>query len=645
MKTRRLTNPHCQSCAQESEAPRTGEEPGAGFRRQLLLIACSALFFAAGLLAGKLRFAGRLPAWEFALLLAAYAVSGWRVVLGALRDALRGRFFDERFLMTVATLGALLIGELAEAVGVMLFFQVGSLLEDLALHRSRKSIKALLALRPDSAGIKAGGEVRRVPAAEVKVGEVMVVKPGERISLDGIVLSGMSQVDSSALTGESRPRPVAVGDAVMAGMINQGQLLEIEVKKTLSASSLSKILTLVEKAAARKARPERFITRFARYYSPLVVAAAAAVALLPPLLLPGEAFDKWLYRALVMLVISCPCALVISIPLGYFGGLGLASRRGILVKGSQSLDALAAVRTVVFDKTGTLTRGVFKVTEVVPADGTGRKELLRLAGEAESQSTHPIAQSIAEAWGRKMDPEQIQEYREIGGQGIKARIRGRTVIAGSDPLLHREGIEHPRCDVPGTVVHLAQDGRYLGYLVVSDELKQDARAAVYSLRRQGIDTIVMLTGDNKHAAGATAGELDLDAFHADLMPEDKLERLDQIMAAQGRGVAFVGDGINDAPVLARADVGLAMGKLGSDAAIETADVVLMSDSPAKVGEAVRLARRTRSIVWQNILLALSVKALLLALGVLGLATLWAAVFGDIGVALLAILNSIRTVRA
>lgn len=582
---------------------------------------------------------------EFAVIIPAYLLSGWTVLKTAGRNILRGQIFDENFLMTIATLGALAIHQLPEAVAVMLFFRVGELFQEYSVGRSRRSIKSLLEVRPDTANLKVNGSVKAVSPEAVKVGDIILVKPGEKVPLDGEVLEGNSQVDTSALTGESVPRTVKIGDTVLAGMINQSGILTLQVTKLFGESSIAKILDLVENATSKKAETEKFITRFARYYTPVVVMLSLAVALLPPLFIPGATHAEWVYRALVLLVISCPCGLVISIPLGYFGGVGGAAKRGILVKGSTFLDALTDVKAVVFDKTGTLTQGVFKVTQVVTKNRFSESELLTLAAKAESHSSHPVAQSIREAYGRSIDDAEVTDYEEIAGHGIRAVVQNQVVIAGNDRLLHRENIDHDTCDVEGTVVHLAVDQRYAGYILIADEVKEDAAQAIRDLKRVGVEQTVMLTGDNKVVAQGVAKRLGLDSYRAELLPEGKVEAIEQLLSRSGKGkVVFVGDGINDAPVIARADVGMAMGGLGSDAAIETADVVIMTDAPSKVAQAIQVARKTRTIVVQNIVLAMAVKGLFIILGTLGVATLWEAVFADVGVALLAILNATRVLK-
>ena len=583
---------------------------------------------------------------EYAVLIPAYLISGWGVLTTAGRNILRGRVFDENFLMTVATLGALSIHEVPEAVAVMLFFQIGELFQDYAVGRSRRSIKALLEVRPDTANLKVDGTVQTVSPESVKVGDVILVRPGEKVPLDGDVVDGKSQLDTSALTGESVPRGVGPGEPVLSGMINQSGVLTIRVTKPFNESSISRILELVENASSQKADTEKFITRFARYYTPVVVFLSLAVAILPPLLIPGATHSEWVYRALVLLVISCPCGLVISIPLGYFGGIGGAAKRGILVKGSTFLDALTQVDTVVFDKTGTLTKGNFRVTQIVPEKGWNEDELLSLAAHVESQSNHPVAQSILESHGQPINHSVIDTYEEIPAYGIRAQVEGRRVLAGNDRLLHRESIPHEVCRVDGTVAHLAVEGKYAGHILIADELKPDAVLAIKSLHSQGMTT-AMLTGDSQSVADSIAKQLDLDQYQAELLPEDKVSALESFIhqaKKNSKKVVFVGDGINDSPVIARADVGMAMGGLGSDAAIETADVVIMTDAPSKVAEAISLARRTLRIVWQNIILAMTVKAIFVALGAMGLATLWEAVFADVGVALLSIFNAGRILR-
>ncbi|NLW56517.1 MAG: cadmium-translocating P-type ATPase [Firmicutes bacterium] len=585
---------------------------------------------------------------EYLVLLTSYFLVGWPVITQAFRNLIRGEVFDENILMTLATAGAIGIHQLPEAAGVMLFYAVGEYFQDKAVNHSRRSIKALLAIQPDSANLQENGTTRRVRPEEVMVGETIVVKPGERVPLDGEVLAGESFVDTSALTGESTPRKMEAGATILAGMVNGGGLLTVKVTKPYAESSVARILNLVEKAAERKAPTEQFITVFARYYTPIVVGAALLLAVLPPLLLPGATFGEWLYRALVLLVISCPCALVISIPLGYFGGIGGASRHGILIKGANFLDALAAPHTVVFDKTGTLTKGVFRVTEVAPRNGFTQEEVLAAAAGAEVYSNHPIAHSLREAYGHEIRVDLVRDYQEIPAHGISAVVDGKQVLAGNDRLMHREAIEHEDCEVQGTIVYVAIDREYAGYIVISDELKEDAKQAVHDLKALGVQKVFMLTGDDATVAARVADQLQLDGFYAELLPEDKVTRLEELMAEvpnrKEQKLVFVGDGVNDAPVITRADIGVAMGGLGSDAAIEAADLVLMEDDPSKLAQAIKIARQTRWIVRQNIYLAFAIKAFFILLGAFGVATIWEAVFADVGVTLLAVFNASRTLR-
>ncbi|MFN2144057.1 MAG: heavy metal translocating P-type ATPase [Anaerolineales bacterium] len=629
------------------------EEPTADpLKKELILIGTALVLFIVGLsLASALDWAPFSPG---AVLIfgAAYLISGHQVLWRAVQNIRAGSWFDETFLMSVSTIGAIAIGDLPEAVGVMLFYQIGEYLQRRSVNRSRGMIQALMDVRPDRAiVIQPSGDEQVVPSENVRVGEIILVRPGEKIALDGVVRQGSSQVDLSMLTGESAPVAVSPGSEVFAGTLNQGGVLQVEVSKPLAESSVSRMLALVQNAASRKARTERFITRFARWYSPAMVALALGVALIPPLLIPGEIFRDWLYRALVLLVISCPCALLVSIPLGYFGGIGGASRQGILIKGSNYLDVLAKVRTVVFDKTGTITQGRFSVAQVVPQEGIHAEELLSQAAMAEIHSSHPLAVAIIEAYhqsaggGEASSAEIVEEYHEAAGFGVKARVNGSTILVGNDAILHREGISHTTCDVPGTVVHVAQDEEYLGYLVVEDQLKPDVRQSVEALRRLGITRLAMLSGDQEDVAARVAEAAGLDEYRASLLPEDKVSALEEIIAAAGDSkVAFVGDGINDAPALARADVGMAMGALGTDAARETADVVLMRDSISQVADAIRVGRKTRRIVWQNIILALGVKLVFILLGIAGEASMWEAVFADVGITVLAVLNASRVMR-
>lgn len=585
---------------------------------------------------------------EYAVLLTAYLLVGWRVVWTALRNLTHGQIFDENFLMTIATVGAIAIHQLPEAVAVMLFFKTGEFIQELSVNRSRRSVRALLDVRPDYANLKTEQGLEKVSPEKVKVGDTIVVKPGERIPLDGEIIEGQTLLDTSALTGESVPRSAKTGEQVLAGMISKTGLLTIKVTRRFTESSIARILELVETAAAKKAPTEKFITTFTRYYTPVVVFGALLVAVVPPLFIQGATFSEWIYRALILLVISCPCALVISIPLGYFGGIGGASRKGILIKGATYLDALTAVKTVVFDKTGTLTKGVFKVTQIVTRNGFSQEELLRLAAEAETHSNHPIAQSVLEAYGKRVDISMVRDYQEIPGNGVRAQVNGQTIMVGNDKLLHNQDIKHDDdvCCVEGTVVHVVANNKYAGYIIIADEVKEDAAEAIDSLKKLGVKQVVMLTGDSQEVAAAVAKKVGIDSFFAGLLPEDKVQALEKMKKdAREKGkIVFVGDGVNDAPVIARADIGVAMGGLGSDAAIETADVVIMTDAPSKLPQAIKVAKKTRTIVWQNILIAFGVKGIFIVLGVMGVATIWEAVFADVGVAMLAILNATRAMR-
>lgn len=590
-----------------------------------------------------------LDGWaQLALYVVAYLIAGGDIVLQAFKNIIRGQVFDEYFLMTVATLGAFAIGEYPEGVAVMLFYQLGELFQGMAVNRSRKSIQSLMDIRPDYANILtgAGEETRRVSPEEVRIGDRIVVKAGERVPLDGIVKAGRSMVDTSALTGESVPRELEPGSDVLSGFVNKNGMLTIEVTKTFGESTVSKILDMVQNASSRKAKTEHFISKFARYYTPVVVILAALIAFVPPLLLSGATFADWIYRALVFLVISCPCALVVSIPLGFFGGIGAASRNGILVKGSNYLEALNDVKVVVFDKTGTLTKGVFKVTSVHPEGAHTEEEVMRLAAIAEANSNHPIAESIRAAWGKTIPSQGVDGYDEVAGHGIRVNVNDQEVLAGNAKLMEQAEIVYTKPQTVGTVVHVAEAGQYVGHLIIADEVKEDAASAIQALKQLGIHKTVMLTGDAKAVGEAVARQLGVGEVHAELLPQDKVERLEQLEQNKlpKEKMIFVGDGINDTPVLARADVGVAMGGLGSDAAIEAADVVIMTDEPSRIASAIRIAKRTRRIVWQNIGFALGVKAIFLLLGVFGIATMWEAVFSDVGVTVLAVLNAMRVLR-
>lgn len=599
-----------------------------------------------GILTGIAALAGLPQMITILLFVLAYLLIGGDIVWRAVRNITRGQVFDENFLMAIATVGAFAIQQYSEAVAVMLFYQVGELFQSIAVNRSRKSITSLMDIRPDYANVKVGNETKQVSPEDVQIGDYIIVKPGEKVPLDGKVVEGTSMMDTSALTGESVPREVEVGNDVLSGFVNQNGVLTVEVTKEFGESTVSKILDLVQNASSKKAPTENFITKFARYYTPVVVITAAIMAFIPPLILEGATFSEWIYRALVFLVISCPCALVVSIPLGFFGGIGGASKSGILVKGSNYLEALNDVKYIVFDKTGTLTKGVFKVTKMEPSEGITAEELLEYAAFAEVYSNHPIAQSIRNAYGESIDENAIEDYSEISGHGTVVKVQGKEIFAGNAKLMRKENITFKQPNTVGTLVHVAVDGKYAGYIVISDEVKEDSKQAIQKLKELGIKKTVMLTGDAKSVGEVVGKELGLDEVHAELLPHQKVEEIEKIDAAK-RGkekIAFVGDGINDTPVLARADVGIAMGGLGSDAAIEAADIVIMTDEPSKIATAVKIAKRTRSIVWQNIIFALGVKGLVLLLGAFGIATMWEAVFSDVGVTLLAVLNAMRVLR-
>jgi len=609
-------------------------------KAKLITLVIGAVLFAVGI-------AFNFSFWpEFSIFFASYILVGGEIIFRAIKNMVRGQVFDENFLMTIATIGAFAIQEFPEGAAVMLFYRIGELFQDMAVNRSKRSISALMDIRPDYATLIAGNEEKRVDPDEVKIGDRIIVKPGEKIPLDGRILEGKSMVNTSALTGESVPREVEAGDDVLAGFINTNGVLTIEVGKEFGESAVAKILDLVQNATARKAPTENFITKFAGYYTPIVVIIALILALLPPLLIPGASFSDWFYRALIFLVIACPCALVISIPLGFFGGIGGASKNGILVKGGNYLEALNSVDTVVFDKTGTLTKGVFKVTKISPKNGMDANDLLKYAAFAESYSNHPIAISILNEYWGEINKDEISDYEEISGHGIRVKAEGKEILAGNIKLMNKENIEYDNVDEVGTVVHVAVDKKYAGYILISDEEKEDAKAAISGLKAIGVKRTVMLTGDNKKVGEKVAGDLGLDEVYAELLPDqkvEKLEMLDRQKSPHGK-LVFVGDGINDAPVLARADIGIAMGGLGSDAAIEAADVVIMTDEPSKIVSAISIAKRTRRIVWQNIGFALGVKLIVLILGAGGIATMWEAVFADVGVAVIAILNAMRVMK-
>lgn len=583
--------------------------------------------------------------WEFIFFFASYIVVGGEILVRALKNITHGQIFDENFLMALATIGAFAIGEYPEGVAVMLFYQVGELFQDMAVSHSRKSIKSLLDIRPDYANIKNGDEVVKVALQNVHVGDHIIVKPGEKIPLDGTIIEGKSTVDTSNITGENVPRVVQAGDSVLSGYVNNSGLLTIEVLKEFGESTVSKILDLVENASSKKAPTENFITTFARYYTPIVVISAAFIAFIPPLIFKLS-LSEWVYRALIFLVISCPCALVISIPLGFFGGIGGASKSGILIKGGNYLEALNQVDTVVMDKTGTVTKGVFRVTRVNAKEGFTEDEVIYLAAYGEAFSNHPIGKSIIEAYEGKVDESLLKDYREIPGMGVQVGISGDKVMIGNEKLFERENIKVEGKKGFGTIVYVAKNSEYIGYIIISDEIKEDAKDTIMGLKNLGIKQTIMLSGDNQYVASKVGEILGIDSVYGGLLPQDKVSVLEKIINESSRKgkVAFVGDGVNDAPVLARADVGIAMGGLGSDAAIEASDIVIMTDEPKKIITGIKIARKTKKIVTQNIYLALGVKIIVLIMGVFGIATMWEAVFADVGVSIIAILNSMRALK-
>lgn len=584
------------------------------------------------------------------LYLIPYFVIGWDILYKAVRNIKNGQVFDENFLMAVATIGAFGVNEYSEAVAVMLFYQVGELFQSYAVNRSRQSISDLMDICPEYANIEEDGQLKQVDPDDVEVGDIIVIKPGEKIPLDGKVVFGESMVDTSALTGESVPRRVKEGDDLVSGCVNGNGLLRAEVTKEFDDSTVAKILELVENASSKKAHVENFITRFARYYTPAVVIGAVVLAVIPPLF-AGQSWSEWVRRACTFLVISCPCALVISVPMSFFSGIGAASKKGVLVKGSNYLEIMSKLHTVVFDKTGTLTKGEFKVARIYSADENNsdkkKNAVLELAALAESYSDHPISRSIRDAWGKELDQGRLSDAEEISGHGVKVKIDGKTVLAGNGKLMKKEGIAYTECASVGTVVYVAEDGVFLGSIVIADGIKDGVKDAIRGLKQAGVTKTVMLTGDKRNVAEAVAKEIGLDEVHAELLPGDKVDRVEALLKElKGKEkLAFVGDGINDAPVLSRADVGIAMGSMGSDAAIEAADVVLMDDDPRKIADIVKISRKTMGIVMQNIVFALGVKFIVLAMGAFGVANMWEAVFADVGVSVIAILNAMRALKA
>ena len=608
-------------------------------KKRLWRIIIAALVFIVALLINNIEWL------QIAMFVISYIIAGGDIVKRAVTNILRGKVFDENFLMSVATIGAFLIGEYPEGIAVMLFYQVGELFQSYAVDKSRRSIADAMDIRPDYANVKRGDEVIKIDPDEVQIGDIIVIKPGERVPLDGKVIEGNSMVDTSALTGESVPREVEVGHEILSGCININGVITAEVTKEYGESTVSKILDLVENASSKKSQSEQFITRFARYYTPIVVILAVFIAIIPPLVIEGATFSDWIYRALTFLVVSCPCALVVSIPLSFFGGIGGASRKGILVKGSNYLEALAETEIIVFDKTGTLTKGVFNVQEVHPK-GVSREELLELTAYAESYSNHPISSSLKQAYGKEIDNGRISDVEEISGHGVIATVDGKKVMAGNIKLMKKKNIAYFDGELIGTVVHVAVDNQYAGYIVIADEVKPDSAQAIMELKAANIKQTVMLTGDNKNVGSKVAKELGLDKVYAELLPADKVEKLEELFLQKSKKgkLAFVGDGINDAPVLARADIGIAMGGLGSDAAIEAADIVIMTDEPSKIATAIKISKKTLKIASQNTVFAIGIKIIVLILSAFGITTMWAAIFADVGVTIIAVLNAFRALN-
>jgi cadmium-exporting ATPase len=582
---------------------------------------------------------------QIALFIISYIIVGGDVVKRAVKNIFKGQVFDENFLMSIATIGAFFIGEYPEGVAVMLFYQVGELFQSYAVGKSRKSIASLMDIRPDYANVKKGDELVKVDPDEVQIGDIIVIKAGEKIPLDGKVIEGSSMIDTSALTGESVPREVEVGSDILSGCININGVITAEVTKEFGESTVSKILDLVENASSKKSNSEQFITKFARYYTPVVVIIAVFLAIIPPLVIDGATFSDWIYRALAFLVVSCPCALVISIPLSFFGGIGGASKKGVLVKGSNYLEALAETEIVVFDKTGTLTKGVFNVQEIHP-EGVSKEELLELTAHAESYSNHPISLSLKRAYSKEIDNGRISDVEEISGHGVIATVDGKKVMAGNIKLMKMMDIPYFKGELIGTIVHVAVNNKYIGYIVIADEVKEDSAQAIKELKAANIKQTVMLTGDNKSIGSKVAKKLGLDKVYAELLPADKVEKLEELFSQKSKKgkLAFVGDGINDAPVLARADIGIAMGGLGSDAAIEAADVVIMTDEPSKIATTMKISKKTLKIAHQNIVFAIGIKIIVLILSAFGITTMWAAIFADVGVTIIAVLNAFRALN-
>ena len=580
-----------------------------------------------------------------AIFIASYIIVGFEIVKKAIRNIVRGKVFDENFLMTIATLGAFGIGEFPEAVAVMLFYQVGELFQSYAVDKSRKSISSLMDIRPDFANVYRNEKIEKVNPDEVKIGEIIIIKPGEKVPLDGRILEGETALDTKALTGESMPKEVEKGDEILSGCINLNGVIKIEVKKEYGESTVSKILDLVENASSKKSKSENFITKFARYYTPIVVIIALLLAIIPPIVMDNATFSDWIYRALSFLVVSCPCALVISIPLSFFGGIGGASKMGVLIKGSNYLEALSNTEITVFDKTGTLTKGVFEVQKV-NAIGISEEELLKIAAYAENYSNHPISKSIKQAYKKEIDEKQIANYEELAGLGVAARIEEQDVLVGNEKLMKEKGIQFEKCNEVGTILYIAIKGKYAGYILISDTIKEDAKSTIQELKKNHIKQTVMLTGDKKEVGESVAKEIGIDMVYTDLLPDGKVKKVEDLLKTKSEKgkLAFVGDGINDAPVLALADIGMAMGGLGADSAIEAADIVIMTDEPSKIVKAIKLSKKTMRIVKENIIFAIGVKVFVLILAALGISTMWQAVFADVGVSVIAILNALRALR-
>lgn len=617
---------------EKADIKQDDEEENSKF--ELVKIIISSILFAVGIIFKFSKTA------ELVIFLLAYIIIGYEIIFRAIKNIFKGEVFDENFLMTIATIGAFGIGEFHEAVAVMLLYSIGEFLQDKAVEKSRRSITKLMDIRPDYANLKTEDGSQKVSPDKISIGDIIVIKPGERVPLDGVILDGESLIDTSALTGESVPKNMKKDNEILSGMINKTGLLTVKVTKTFENSTVSKILDLVQNASNKKAHTEKFITKFARIYTPIVVLLAVLIVAIPTLFIKSAVFSEWLYKALVFLVISCPCALVISIPLSFFSGIGGGSKKGILIKGANYLEILNKVDTIVFDKTGTLTKGVFDVTEIVPVAKISKDELLEYCAYAESYSDHPIATSIIKAYGKEIDKSKVKGYTEISGNGIKASVNWETVLVGNTKLMDNEHIKYKKEDIIGTVVHIAVEGKYKGYIVISDEIKEDSKIAIKELKKLGIKNTVMLTGDTKQIAEHIGKEIGIDKIYSELLPTDKVKELEKIM--KDNKAIFVGDGINDSPVLARADVGIAMGGIGSDSAIEAADVVIMTDEPSKIATAIKISKKTRKIVIENIVLAMIVKIAAMTLGAFGIASIWEAVIADVGVTIVAVLNSIRT---